>query len=137
MAGWVARCCASERPGEGALCCAGSARRGARRGASLFKIVTPRLKLAEKMRWATTWTDARVKLLGAAEVLGGAGLILPGLLHVLPVLTPVAAICLAVLMAGAVKTHLALKEPRVPPLLPLVQATVVVGGGRLVVVPWG
>ncbi len=104
-------------------------------GAGLFKIVTPRVKVAEKMVWAKTWTDDRVKLLGAAEVLGGAGLILPGVLHVLPVLTPVAAICLAILMAGAVKTHLELKESPAPPLLPLALAIVVVVG-RLALVPW-
>ena len=104
-------------------------------GAGLFKLVTPRVKLAEKMRWAKTWTDGQVKLLGAAEVLGGGGLILPGVLHLLPVLTPVAAIALAILMIGAVKTHLALKEPTVPALVPLVLAIVVVVG-RLVLVPW-
>ena len=82
--------------------------------AGAFKVATPREKLAEKMHWAKTWTDGNVKLLGLAEVLGGVGLIVPGLTGILPVLTPVAAICLAVLMGGAVKTHLDLKEPPAP-----------------------
>lgn len=103
--------------------------------AGLFKIVTPRVKLAERMHWAKTWTDGRVKLLGLAEVLGAAGLILPGLLHVLPVVTPVAAICLAILMVGAIKTHLDLEEPWVPPLVPLLLA-IFVSVGRLALVPW-
>jgi hypothetical protein len=34
---------------------------------------------------------------------------------ILPVLTPVAACCLLVLMLGAVKTHVDLKEPLVAP----------------------
>jgi hypothetical protein len=83
-------------------------------GAGAFKLATPRLKLAEKLKWAATWTDANVKLLGLAEVLGAVGLVVPWLTGILPVLTPVAALCLLVLMAGAVKTHLDLKEPPAP-----------------------
>ena len=78
------------------------------------KVATPRLKLAEKMHWAKTWSDTNVKLLGSAEVLGGIGMIVPWATGILPVLTPVAAICLAVLMAGGVKTHVDLKEPSAP-----------------------
>jgi len=82
--------------------------------AGAFKVVTPREKLSEKLHWARTWTDTNVKLLGLAEVLGGVGLVVPGLTGILPVLTPVAAVCLAILMAGAVKTHVDLKEPVAP-----------------------
>jgi len=83
-------------------------------GAGAFKLVTPRLKLAEKMKWAATWSDGNVKLLGLAEVLGAVGLIAPGLTGILPILTPIAAVCLAILMTGAIKTHLDLKEPPTP-----------------------
>ena len=79
-----------------------------------LKVVTPRVKLAEKFKWAATWTDTNVKLLGLAEVLGAVGLIVPWLTHIVPVLTPIAASALAVLMIGATKTHLDLKEPIVP-----------------------
>ena len=81
----------------------------------LLKLATPRLKLAAKFKWAASWTDANVKLLGLAEVLGGIGLIVPVYTGILPILTPIAALCLAVIMGGAVKTHLDLKEPSVPP----------------------
>ncbi len=104
-------------------------------GAGMFKIVTPRPKLAEKMHWAKTWTDGNVKLLGLAEVLGAAGLILPGLLRILPVLTPIAGICLAVLMVGAVKVHLDFKESPVPAVVPLLLA-IFVAIGRFALVPW-
>jgi hypothetical protein len=104
-------------------------------GAGMFKIVTPREKLSEKFRWAKTWTDGNVKLLGLAEVLGAAGLVLPGLFHVLPVLTPIAGICLAILMVGAVKVHVDLKEPTTPAVVPLLLA-IFVAVGRLVLVPW-
>ena len=84
-------------------------------GAGAFKLVTPRVKLAEKLQWARTWSDGNVKLLGLAEVLGGVGLIVPWLTGILPILTPIAALCIVVLMIGAVKTHLDFKEPAVPP----------------------
>ena len=103
--------------------------------AGMFKIVTPREKLSEKFHWAKTWTDGNVKLLGLAEVLGAAGLVLPGLLHVLPVLTPIAGICLAILMAGAVKVHRDLKESATPAVVPLLLA-IFVAVGRLALVPW-
>ena len=97
-------------------------------GAGAFKLATPRLKLAEKMKWSVTWTDTNVKLLGLAEVLGAAGLILPVALGILPVLAPVAAVCLAILMAGAVKTHIDLKEPFAPPAILLVLCLVIAVG---------
>jgi DoxX-like family len=84
-------------------------------GAGGLKVATPRVKLAEKMKWAASWSDTNVKLLGAAEVLGAVGLVVPWLTGIAPVLTPVAALCVLVLMAGAVKTHVDLKEPVVPP----------------------
>jgi hypothetical protein len=102
--------------------------------AGAFKLVTPRAKLAEKMHWAKTWSDANVKLLGLAEVLGAVGLIAPGLTHVLPVLTPVAAVCLAIVMGGAVKIHLDLKEPPAPAAV-LGVLCLFVAGGRFALVP--
>jgi hypothetical protein len=84
-------------------------------GAGTFKITTPHAKLAEKMKWALTWPPARVKLLGLAQVLGAIGLIAPWATGILPVLTPIAASCLLVLMIGAVQTHVAHKEPVVAP----------------------
>ena len=39
--------------------------------------------------------------IGVCEVLGAIGLILPGLLHIKPGLTPLAAACLAIIVIGA------------------------------------
>lgn len=92
------------------------------------KLVVPRLRLLTKMKFAKTWSDGPFKLLGLAEVLGGIGLIVPRVTGILPVLTPVAAVCLVVLMAGAVKTHVDLKEsPAVPAILALLGIFVVLG----------
>lgn len=93
-----------------------------------MKLSTPRTKLMEKMKWATTWTDTNVKLLGLSEVLGGIGIIVPHATGILPVLTPVAAACLVVLMLGAVKTHLDREEsPLAATVLALMGAFVAIG----------
>ena len=81
------------------------------------KLAVPRVKLLDKMKWAETWSDGRFKLLGLAEVLGGIGVIVPHATGILPVLTPIAAICLVVLMLGAVKTHLEHEESPAPPAI--------------------
>ena len=56
-------------------------------GAGGMKLATPRTKLMQRTKWAQTWSDGNVKLLGLAEVLGGIGLIVPqltGILRCLP-----------------------------------------------------
>jgi hypothetical protein len=96
--------------------------------AGAAKLVTPRVKLMEKMKWAKTWNDGNVKLLGLAEVVGAVGLVVPQVTGILPILTPIAAACLVVLMIGAVKTHLDLKEPAAAPgLLALLALFVALG----------
>ena len=97
----------------------------------VLKLVMPRERLAEKMHWAATWPPGRIKLLGLAEVAGAIGLVLPSALHVAPVLMPIAATCLAVLMVGAIQTHRRLHESFVPTLvLALVCAAIAAGGYR-------
>ena len=60
-----------------------------------------------------------LRFIGVCEVLGGLGLILPGLLRIRTVLTPVAAAGLVIIMIGA--TALTLKSGQVgPALIPLV-----------------
>lgn len=68
------------------------------------KAFQPVEKLAPKMAWVTDFSPRNVKLIGWAELLGGVGLILPGLVG-LGILQLTAAICLAVLMVGAVIWH--------------------------------
>jgi len=58
------------------------------------------------MGWAADFSDAAVKGIGAVEVLGAVGLVLPAAIRVAPVLTPIAAVGLALVMAGAVVVHL-------------------------------
>lgn len=95
-----------------------------------LKAVAPKERLIEKMRWAATWPPARIKLLGLAEVAGAIGLVLPAGLHIAPVLTPIAAACLAALMLGAVRTHRRLHESFVPALV-LALVCVAIAAGRI------
>ena len=69
------------------------------------KVVLPREALAKRMHWAATWPPWRIKVLGLAELAGAVGLVVPRATGIAPVLTPIAALCLAALMAGAVRTH--------------------------------
>ena len=63
-----------------------------------------------KMGWAADFSGIQVRLIGLVEVLGALGLILPRALDILPILTPVAALGLVFVMAGAVVTHVRRNE---------------------------
>lgn len=76
-------------------------------GAGLFKLTQDRATLARKgMGWAEDFAPTTVKAIGAAEVLGAIGLVVPAAVGVVPILVPIAAACLAAAMLGAVVVHL-------------------------------
>lgn len=68
----------------------------------IVKLVSPYGKYAAKAQWPQDFTPGNVKFMGAVELLGGLGLLLPGLLNIAPVLVPVAASGMSLYMAGAV-----------------------------------
>ena len=74
------------------------------------KLTRPRAELAKTMQWADRFTAPAVKAIGVAEVLAAVGLIVPAALGIAPVLVPVAATGLVLLMLGAIVTHLRLHE---------------------------
>ena len=77
----------------------------------LLKIARPKEKLvASGIAWAEDFGPGVVKTLGALEVLAAIGLILPALLSIAPVLVPLAALGLVVVMVGAAITHVRRKE---------------------------
>ncbi|MBO3089169.1 DoxX family protein [Cellulomonas dongxiuzhuiae] len=83
----------------------------------LMKLALPRARLtASGMAWAEDLDDGQVKAIGAAEVLGGLGLVLPAATGIVPVLTPIAAAGLAVVMVGATLTHVRRREGRAVPV---------------------
>jgi hypothetical protein len=67
------------------------------------KVFIPREKLARAPGggWVLDFSAGFVKALGALEILGAVGLILPALLGIAPVLVPLAAVGLATIMVGA------------------------------------
>lgn len=75
-------------------------------GAGLAKMFQPREKLLEKTPWVEDFTDGQVKAIGAVEVLGAIGLILPAVTGILPVLVPLAAVGLAITMVLAAIVHI-------------------------------
>lgn len=86
------------------------------------KAFGPLEKLAEKMGWVDDFAPRVVRLIGVAEILGALGLVLPRALDVLPVLTPVAAAALALVMVAAAVVHVRRRE------IPMILPNLVLGG---------
>ena len=71
---------------------------------SSAKLVVPKEKLAgmgTATRWVEGFSPRALKALGALELLAAAGLILPAVLDIAPVLVPVTATCVALLFVCA------------------------------------
>jgi uncharacterized membrane protein YphA (DoxX/SURF4 family) len=78
--------------------------------AGLTKLSQPKEKLAASMGWVEDFSPGMVKTIGALEVLAAIGLILPAALDIAPVLVPLAATGLVLLMIGAAITHARRRE---------------------------
>ncbi|MFI5627316.1 DoxX family protein [Nocardioides sp. NPDC051685] len=76
----------------------------------IVKLTMPYEKYAAKLHWPEDFTPANVRFMGVVEVLGGVGLVLPGLVSVAPVLVPVAASGMALYMAGAITERIRRSE---------------------------
>ena len=66
--------------------------------------------VASGMGWAGETSPGLIKTIGWLEILGAIGLIVPFATDIAPILTPLAARGLAVVMVGAVVTHARRKE---------------------------
>jgi len=73
--------------------------------AGVMKLATPYEQLLEMQPWAEDFSAGMIKFIGFSELLGGLGMILPSLLKIKPILAPVAAIALVVVMVLAAITH--------------------------------
>jgi len=75
--------------------------------AGTVKLVVPqeRLAAAPGGRWTGDVSVGFVTFLGVVELLGAVGLILPAVLDIAPILVPLAAIGVVLLMTGAMVTH--------------------------------
>lgn len=101
-------------------------------GAGAFKLATPRAKLTGMQPWTNDFTAVQIKLIGAAEVLGALGVILPLVTGILPVMTSVAAFAIAALQVGATVVHIRRTELVVPNLV-IIAVALFVGIGWIAV----
>ena len=97
-----------------------------------MKVAVPREKLVASgnFDWMKDSSDLAVKAIGAVEILGALGLILPELSGIARILTPIAAVGLAVVQIGALRLNLGNNDRRPLPvnvILLLLAAFVAVG----------
>ena len=98
--------------------------------AGVMKISQPIPTLVEKMVWPGAVPEALVRFIGACELLGALGLILPAAFRIQPKLTPLAALGLTTIMILAALFHLSRGEFGALP-------TNIVLGGLAAFVAWG
>lgn len=96
--------------------------------AGVMKLATPYAELAQKMAWAQHTPEALVKFIGVVELAGALGVILPAATRIKPVLTPLAAAGMVVIMVLAIGLHVSLGEVPAPNF---------VLGGIAAFVAWG
>jgi uncharacterized membrane protein YphA (DoxX/SURF4 family) len=73
--------------------------------AGLMKLTQPKDKLAPNMAYVEDFSAGAIKAVGALEILAAVGLILPAVLDIAPVLVPLAALGLVIVMIGAAVVH--------------------------------
>jgi hypothetical protein len=100
---------------------------------STAKMFVPREKMASMSaasEWVLDFSPGALRVIGTLEILAAAGLILPAVLDIAPVMVPVTATCVALLFTGAVIMRLRRGERAtiVPDLIYLAMAIFVAGG---------
>ena len=105
--------------------------------AGILKSTQPLDRLAARMQWVNSLRPPRlVRVIGALEVLGAIGLILPAVTGILPWLTPLAAAGLVLTMIGAMMLHARIGEgSRIAPNIVLLLLAAFIVVGRFVVMP--
>ena len=104
--------------------------------AGFMKTFRPIDALATNMAWVKSVPTGLVRFIGISELLGGIGLIVPALTHILPGLTVAAAVGLVIVMVCAAAFHASRKEYSgigMNVILLLLAAFIVLG--RLVIAP--
>jgi uncharacterized membrane protein YphA (DoxX/SURF4 family) len=80
----------------------------------VMKLVQPKEELAAfGFGWVEDFSAGSVKAIGILEILAAVGLILPAVFDIAPVLVPLAALGVVLLMVGAIVTHLRRHEAKV------------------------
>ncbi len=79
--------------------------------AGLMKALRPKEALVTSgLAWVEDFSPGMVKAIGVLEILAAIGLILPAALDIVPILVPLAALGLVLMMIGAVIVHVRRNE---------------------------
>ncbi|MCC2318699.1 DoxX family protein [Cellulomonas chengniuliangii] len=70
-----------------------------------MKVIQPKDRIVKSLAWAADFSPTAIKLIGLVEILGALGLVLPAATGIATILTPLAAVGLAIVMVGAIITH--------------------------------
>jgi hypothetical protein len=74
--------------------------------AGVMKMVQPKEKLAASgLGWTDGFSASNVKLIGLVDALAGLGLVLPAITSIAPILVPIAATGIVLIMIGAAIVH--------------------------------
>ena len=73
--------------------------------AGWLKVSKPKAELEPKLEWMADYPQSTIRIIGLAELFGAVGLVLPAASGVLPLLTPLAATGLAIIMVLAIVVH--------------------------------
>lgn len=100
--------------------------------AGVMKLFMPVVDLGTQMHWVSVTPEWLVRFIGAAELAGALGMILPAATRILPWLTPLAALGFAVIQVLAIGTHASLGETAMtlPANLVLLALSLFVAWGR-------
>lgn len=86
---------------------------------AFMKLTTPIEKMVEANQLQPGGNPTPIRMLGFIELLGILGIILPQLFGVAPILTPITAVCFAVVMTGAFILHFNKREFKILPMIAL------------------
>lgn len=96
------------------------------------------MRADERLQWVERFSPGAVKWIGLAEVVAAVGLVAPGLLGIGTLVTSLAAVGLAMLMAGAITVHIRRREPHMAALPSVLLAVIAfLTVGRLLWAPLG
>lgn len=104
--------------------------------AGFIKITTPIEELSATLPWAKDIPEGLVRFIGASEFLAAIGLLLPSLLRIRPILTPMAALGIATVMFIAAIFHISRGEISVIGFnIGIMTVALFIAWGRLMKIP--
>ena len=98
-----------------------------------MKLMKSKEQVSMKIGWVNDFSQGQIRGIALLEVLAAIGLVVPHLTGILPILTPLAAVGIVLLMLGAMKTHMRRSEkPMLRMNMMILIAALVVAVGRLI-----